>query len=111
MLEAWTPENTGAKYPRISTAYANTMGSYSSKYLYDNTYARLRNVTLGYTLPKVLTSRFQVNSLRFFVQGDNLLTVGSAAGRGTDPEQSVSGTTGNRFPTTKSVSFALQLNL
>ena len=111
MLEAWTPENTGAKYPRISTAYANTMGSYSSKYLYDNTYARLRNVTLGYTLPKVLTSRFQVNSLRFFVQGDNLLTVGSAAGRGTDPEQSVSGTTGNRFPTTKSVSFGLQLNL
>ena len=111
MLEAWTPENTGAKYPRISTAYANTMGSYSSKYLYDNTFARLRNVTLGYTLPKVLTSRFQVNSLRFFVQGDNLLTVGSAAGRGTDPEQSVSGTTGNRFPTTKSVSFGLQLNL
>lgn len=111
MLDAWTPENTNAKFPRLSTAYANTMGSYSSKFLYNNTFARLRNVTLGYTLPKSLTSKFQVNSLRFFVQGDNLLTVGSAAKRGTDPEQSVSGTTSNRFPVTKSVSFGLQLNL
>lgn len=111
MLDAWTPENRDAKYPRLSTAYANTMGSYSSKYLYNNTFARLRNVTLGYTLPKSLTSKFQVNSLRFFVQGDNLLTVGSAVGRGTDPEQSLSGTTSNRFPVTKSVSFGLQLNL
>ncbi|MGM9758711.1 MAG: SusC/RagA family TonB-linked outer membrane protein [Parabacteroides sp.] len=111
MLEAWTPENPTSKYPRISTAFANTMGSYSSKFLYDNTYARLRNITLGYTFPKVLTSKFQVNSLRLFVQGDNLLTVGSAARRGTDPEQSISGATANRFPTTKSVSFGLQLNL
>ncbi|WP_301706025.1 TonB-dependent receptor [uncultured Parabacteroides sp.] len=111
MLDAWTPENTNAKFPRLSTAYANTMGSYSSKFLYNNTFARLRNVTLGYTLPKSLTYKFQVNSLRFFIQGDNLLTVGSAAKRGTDPEQSVSGTTSNRFPVTKSVSFGLQLNL
>ena len=111
MLDAWTPENPNAKFPRLSSAYANTMGSYSSKFLYNNTFARLRNVTLGYTLPKSLTSKFQVNSLRFFIQGDNLLTVGSAAKRGTDPEQSVSGTTNNRFPVTKSVSFGLQLNL
>lgn len=111
MLEAWTPENTDAKFPRLSTAYANTMGSYSSKYLFDNTFARLRNVTLGYTLPKSLMSKIQVNSLRVFVQGDNLLTVGSASKRGTDPEQSISGTTANRFPVTKSISFGLQLNL
>ncbi len=74
MLDAWTPENTNAKFPRLSTAYANTMGSYSSKFLYNNTFARLRNVTLGYTLPKSLTYKFQVNSLRFFIQG-RLLTV------------------------------------
>lgn len=111
MLKAWTPENPNAEFPRLSTAYANTMGSYSSKFLFNNTFARLRNVTLGYTLPKSLTSKIQVNSLRLFVQGDNILTVGSAAKRGTDPEQSISGTTSNRFPVTKSVSFGLQLNL
>jgi TonB-linked SusC/RagA family outer membrane protein len=111
MLDAWTPENKNASLPRLSTAYANTMGSYSSKFLYDNTFFRLRNVTLGYTFPKALTGKFLVNTLRLFVQSDNLLTIGSAVKRGTDPEQSISGQTDNRFPATKSFSFGLQLNL
>jgi len=111
MLKSWTPENTSAKFPRISNAYANYLNTYTSKFIFNNSFARLRNVTLGYTLPKELTSRFQVNSLRIFVQGDNILTVGGAASRGTDPEQSISGTTDNRFPVTKSYSFGLQLSL
>lgn len=111
MLDSWTPENTGAKFPRISNAYANYLGAYTSKFVFNNSFARLRNVTVGYTLPKSLTSKFLVNSLRIYVQGDNLLTWGSAARRGTDPEQDISGTTKNRFPVTKSFSFGLQLNL
>lgn len=111
MLKAWTPENKNANLPRLSTAFANTMGSYSSKFLYDNTFLRVRNATLGYTLPKVLTEKFQINKLRLFIQGDNFLTFGEAAKRGTDPEQDISGITNNRFPTTKSISFGLQLSL
>lgn len=111
MLKAWTPENKNASLPRLSTAYANTMGSYSSKFLFDNTFLRIRNLTLGYTLPKSLIERFQINKLRLFIQGDNFLTFGGAAGRGTDPEQDISGIAGNRFPTTKSISFGLQLGL
>ena len=111
MLKGWTPENTGAQFPRISTAYANTLGSYSSKFLFDNTFVRLRNVTLGYTLPKAITGKIRVNALRFFVQSDNPLTTGNAVKRGTDPEQSISGQTDNRFPVTQSISFGLQLNL
>lgn len=111
MLESWTLDNKDAKYPRISTQHSNNVSSYSSKFLFNNTFARLRNVTLGYTLPKNLTSKYQVNNLRVFVQGDNLLTVGSAARRGTDPEQGIDGTTANRFPVSKSVSFGLQLSL
>ena len=113
MLDSWTPENPNAEFPRLTTYYnyANYMSSYTSKFIFNNSFARLRNVTLGYTLPKNFTKKFQVNSLRLFVQGDNLVTIGSAARRGTDPEQSISGTTANRFPVTKSVSFGLQLNL
>ena len=111
MLDAWTPENTNAEFPRISTAYANYLDSYTSKFIFNNSFARLRNVTLGYTLPQNWTRKFQINSLRLYVQGDNLLTWGSAARRGTDPEQGIDGCTSNRFPTTKSVSFGLQLNL
>lgn len=111
MLEAWTPENTDAKFPRISTVYGSYMGSYTSKFLFNNSFARLRNVTLGYTLPREWTKKLQINSLRLYVQGDNLATWGNAARRGTDPEQSIDGITANRFPTTKSISFGLQLNL
>ncbi|WP_293670797.1 TonB-dependent receptor [uncultured Parabacteroides sp.] len=111
MLKAWTPENKNAELPRISTVNSSYMSAYTSKFLFNNTFARLRNVTVGYTLPKDLLSKYQINTLRVFVQGDNLLTLGSAARRGTDPEQSVSGTTANRFPVTKSISFGLQLNL
>lgn len=110
MLKAWTPENKNATLPRFSTTYGNYMGSYSSKFLYDNTFFRLRNITLGYTLPKTLTSKFLINSLRVFAQADNILTTGNAQKRGTDPEQSIDGIAANRFPVTKSVSFGLQLN-
>lgn len=111
MLKGWSQNNPNADLPKISTEYASYLGTYTSKFLFNNSFARLRNVTLGYTLPKSFSSKFQVNSLRFFVQGDNVLTIGGASGRGTDPEQSISGETDNRFPATKSISFGLHLNL
>lgn len=71
MLDSWTPENPNAEFPRLTTYYnyANYMSSYTSKFIFNNSFARLRNVTLGYTLPKNFTKKFQVNSLRLFVQG------------------------------------------
>lgn len=111
ILNSWTESNTGSNIARFSKAYSNSMGSYSSKYIYDNTFVRLRNVSIGYTLPSSILKKMKFSSFRVYVQGDNLLTFGSAARRGTDPEQSISGTTSNRFPTTKSVTFGLQFSL
>ena len=105
---SWTKDNPNAMLPRINK---NTVDVFSTKYLFDNTFLRLRNVTLGYTFPKRLMNKINVDSLRIYVQGDNLLTFGNAVRRGTDPEQSISGTTGNRFPTTKNVSFGVQITL
>ena len=111
ILNAWTPENSSSTVTRFSKAFSNSQQSYSSKYIFDNTFLRLRNVSLGYTLPKSLLNKIGVNTLRIYVQGDNLMTWGSAARRGTDPEQSINGTTSNRFPTYKSFSFGIQLGL
>ena len=108
LTDAWTPQNTNARLPRINK---NTVDVFSAKYLFDNTFVRLRNVTLGYSLPKSILKKAHIDQLRVFVQGDNLLTFGNAARRGTDPEQSVAGTTGNRFPTTKNISFGVQITL
>jgi TonB-linked SusC/RagA family outer membrane protein len=105
VLNSWTEGNTAST---ISKFYKGKVDIFSSKYLYDNTFVRLRNVTLGYTLPSALLKKMHFDNLRIYVQGDNLMTWGTAAKRGTDPEQDVSGTTYNRFPTTKSVSFGVQ---
>ena len=106
LTDTWTPENPNARLPRMNK---NAQETFSNKYLYDNTFVRLRNVTLGYSLPKNLLSRVNMDQVRVYVQGDNLMTFGSAAKRGTDPEQSIAGTTNNRFPTTKNVTFGVQV--
>jgi TonB-linked SusC/RagA family outer membrane protein len=109
MLDRWTPDNPNAEHPRISSQQSSYMGAYSTRFLYDNTFVRLRNVTLGYSLPRALLDRMNIQTARVYVNGDNLLTFGSAAKRGTDPEQSFSGTTGHRLPPLKALSFGLQV--
>ena len=45
-----------------------------SRYIYDGTYVRLKSLTLGYTLPKVLADKIRLSSLRIYFTGVNLLT-------------------------------------
>jgi len=106
ILDSWTETNTDSDIPIF---YKGDQSTFSSQYLYDNTFFRLRNVTVGYTLPRRLTSKIDISALRVYVQADNILTTGEAAARGTDPEQSVDGITANRFPTTKSWTVGLQV--
>jgi hypothetical protein len=65
---------------------ANSYARYSDKYIFDNTFARLKNVTIGYTLPKTLVQKVGIESVRFYFRGDNLLTFGKQAKHGSDPE-------------------------
>ena len=95
ILRRWTPENTNTDIPRLSEYTQTDTRSSSSQYLFDNSFLRLRNVMLGYTLPTSLSQRMGLGSLRVFLRGDNLLTWGQAARRGTDPETSFNGIVGN----------------
>ena len=106
VLNGWSENNKDSDIPMF---YYGKNAVFSSQYLYENTFLRLRNVTLGYTLPKKALNAMKIDNLRVYAQMDNGLTFGSAAKRGTDPEQSVGGTTNNRFPTTKSFTFGVQL--
>ncbi len=109
MLNRWTPENPDAPFPRVSHTTRNNMASYSTRFLYDNTFVRLRNIRLGYQLPQSLLSAAGMSSLSIYAQADNLLTFGSAAKRGTDPEQGFGGSTDNRQPPMKSVSVGIRM--
>ena len=75
----WRPEgdplgaNTGAYYPRVAQNGGKNFAT-QTRYLQDASYMRVKNMQLGYTLPKDLTSKFGVNSLRVYASVDNLVT-------------------------------------
>ncbi|MBS1660892.1 MAG: TonB-dependent receptor [Bacteroidetes bacterium] len=95
ILDRWTPEHRNTKIPRLSDYTQNNVSVYSNQYLFNNTFARLRNVTFGYTLPPSVLKRIHVGSLRVYAQGVNLFTWGAAARRGTDPETTINGAVGD----------------
>ncbi|MDR1918635.1 MAG: TonB-dependent receptor [Tannerellaceae bacterium] len=70
----WTPENRDAQFPRLAFNNSNNQQN-SSFWVKDAAYLRLKNVQLGYTLPKALISKIGVANLRFYVSTDNLFTV------------------------------------
>lgn len=75
--EAWTPDNPGAKMPRLS-AYKATMSAHNananSGFMRDGSYLRLKSVQLGYTLPGKWLSSAKIQSVRVYVSGFNLAT-------------------------------------
>ncbi|MBE0654791.1 MAG: TonB-dependent receptor, partial [Bacteroidales bacterium] len=76
--ERWTPQNRDALYPVLSAMADNNNSANnfqpSSYWAYDATYVRLKNIEIGYNLPKSLTNRIRINSIRMYFSGQNLLT-------------------------------------
>lgn len=84
----WTEETKDvATYPRLTIGTNdNNKNSNSSLYLYDASYLRLKNVEIGYTLPKHLIRFAGLQNVRFYVQGMNLLTFDGLDDVDVDPE-------------------------
>ncbi|MCI1282898.1 MAG: TonB-dependent receptor [Prevotella sp.] len=94
----WSPVNSGAKYPMQWWANGknvyydgSTTGSwqYTDMGLFSASYLRIKNITLGYTLPKVLCQKIGISKLRAFVSADNMIFFSPA--QGVDPSMSVIG--------------------
>ncbi|MGG5208948.1 SusC/RagA family TonB-linked outer membrane protein [Chryseobacterium sp. MIQD13] len=108
MLNRWTPENPNTDVPALSTT-TNNWTSTSSRFLYSGTYARLKNVSLGYTLPSDYFEKLGLKKFRIYVQAENLLTFYKH--KGMDPEQALDGTTYYRYPAMRTITFGLQATL
>jgi len=89
-MDYWTPENTHSKYPLLLIdGTGNNMNNMpSSFWVRSGAYMRLKNVTLGYTLPKSIVQKLNMESLRLYISGQNLLTIAHAY-PGYDPETSI----------------------
>ncbi|MEI6949980.1 SusC/RagA family TonB-linked outer membrane protein [Paraflavisolibacter sp. H34] len=87
VLHAWTPQNTGSKTPMLSLVNANDEYRTSDFFMVNGSYFRLRNVQLGYALPKALISKAKMESLRLYVIGQNLFVLKNKEYTGKDPER------------------------
>ena len=110
VLNAWSPENTNTDIPRISTSDNNAnFGNASSWYLENGSYLRLKNVTLGYTIPSQVMNKISASStLRLFFSGENLFTITDYSGM--DPEVGGNGLDVGRYPLSKTYSLGLSFS-
>jgi TonB-linked SusC/RagA family outer membrane protein len=101
-LNYWSPENPNATYPVIRPELTSNNGYFSSYYVRDASYVRLKNLQIGYTLPKIRV----ISKMRIFISADNLLTF-TNYWKYVDPE-SPGGT--NAYPQIKTYSMGLSVN-
>jgi len=100
-------ENPNASYPRLSYGGSNNNQQGSTFWLRDGRYLRLKNMDIGYTLPKEVTSRYRMTDVRIFIAGSNLLTWSKF--KLWDPESTQP--RGEEYPLTRSITVGLSANL
>ena len=100
-----TPEqNAAATYPRLTTTNKDSNNEMSTFWMFNGRYFRMKNITVGYTIPQKITRKFFVDRLRVYVSGNDLFSINDYP-QGFDPERTVS-----NYPITKSVIFGLNVN-
>ena len=107
-LNRWTGPGTSNTMPRAVFSDPNSNNRVSDRYLEDGSYLRIKNVTLGYTLPKRLIDAAHMTSARFYLSAQNLFTFTDYSG--IDPEVSGNGIDQAVYPVTRTITFGINLN-
>lgn len=111
-LDYWTPTNPNAFWGRTYSQAAGNQAvnqSLQSRYLLNGAYLRIRNLTLGYTLPTKLTQKFLINRLQTFLSVENAFVFDHMP-NGLDPDITRSGVQGYEYPFTRQFSFGVNLS-
>jgi len=120
-MDYWTPENTDAYFPAPSNPGANNHNANwqpQTRYLLDMSYMRMKNITLGYTLPKEWLTWAKINRVRVYASGENIFTL-DHLNMCIDPEieqNSVEGFNDNKsygrtYPYFRTLSMGVQVDL
>lgn len=106
VLDAWLPNvNSSSDIPMLTTNNKGDEGRTSSYFVENGSYAKLRTLQVGYSLPSKLLSKLRMNRARVYLSGQNLLTIKSSSLTCTDPENP-----NWAYPIPTSFSFGLQLD-
>ena len=104
LTDAWTQANSGSSIPALTTSNGADEGRMSSYFVENGSYAKMRTLQVGYTLPAALAKKLLLSKARIYLSGDNLLTVKSGSLTCSDPES-----TAWNYPHTASFTFGIQL--
>lgn len=103
----WTYDNQNAEYPRLIKDDTRT-NLHSDFYVEDASYLRLKNVELGYTIPKQIISKIGIDYVRVYGSVQNAFTITNY--KGFDPEKSVNETRSWAFPQVRIITVGLNVN-
>ncbi|SEG15209.1 SusC/RagA family TonB-linked outer membrane protein [Parabacteroides chinchillae] len=105
-LDSWSETNRDAKFPLllIDGSGSNMNNIPSSFWVKSGAYMRVKNVTIGYTLPKKILSKTKIDNLRFYISGQNLFTICNVYD-GYDPESDI----GSFYPVMQVYTFGIDL--
>lgn len=101
ITDAWTPENRNARLPILTTYESSFNENFrnSDFWLRDASYLRMKNLQIGYTIPNQILSKYGITNLKFYLNGQNLLTFSKM--KDFDPEKNISGNNFYEYPTVK----------
>jgi len=111
--DSWKAAGDNAKYPDMKQVYNKWDFWSSSACVFDGSYFKIKQIQLGYTLPKQITQKALISDLRFFVSLDDYFTFTKYPGA--DPETASLNSSTSRgvdsgsYPTTKKVVFGVNL--
>jgi TonB-linked SusC/RagA family outer membrane protein len=105
ILNRWQQPGDITDIPRFDASQANNFNAASSRFLVDSDFIALRQANISYDLADDLMSRWGMQTVRVFVNAENLFV--STARRGMDVNQNFNGTTQNRFTPSRIVTFGV----
>lgn len=108
VLDRWTGPDTSYSIPRAVYSDPNQNVRHSDRFIENGSYLRLKNLTLGYTLPESLSKKAHLGTARIYLSGQNLFTLTEYSGF--DPEVGVSGVDLGTYPVTRTFSFGINVN-
>ena len=85
VLDAWSPANPGSDIPALARNDSNNEKRVSTYYVENGSFLKLRNLQVGYNVPKAWTEKIRMERLRFYLSAQNLLTIKSKDFTGSRP--------------------------
>lgn len=111
MDNVWSSENPNAYFPRLLgyIALSSELSRPNTMYLQDVGYCKLRNLTIGYSLPERIIKTASISGLRVYASGENLVTWTKLRSKYIDPEETMVNSDARTYPMGKTFSFGVEL--